>query len=111
MKYPKAVQPYADVLTKYAENNELKLFHILHMYPGKLAYKNGYYDSKFFELIGYNTETMEFKNLGRHDELSFRDQNIQTDFVRIFVDGSTMIRFLEAVEINSTSGNAYIFPQ
>ena len=100
-KIPSDVQEYIDVLKKYTENIELKSFHIIHMYAGDLAFPDGYYDSRFFNLIGYNIKTMEFRNLGKHDGLHLFD-DVKVNIVRIFADGSTLIKFSDAVEIGFT---------
>lgn len=92
MNYPKEVRSYVDVLKKYNKNKKLEIFHILHMYPKKLAYANGYYDSRYFKLVGYNTVTGEYRKLGKHDGLSIKDM-CPVDIIRIFADGSTLIRF------------------
>jgi hypothetical protein len=96
MKYSKVVQEHIDVLKKYTENENLEAFQIFHLYPGKTAYPNGHHDSRWFELIGYNYKIKEFKKLGKHDGLTFL---CQPDIVRIFADGSTIIRFAIAVKI------------
>lgn len=99
MRYPAEVQKYIDVLKVYTENDSLSKFHIFHLYKDKLGYPNGYYDARFFILMGYNTETMEFKNLGFHDGMRFYDEAPAPDIIRIFADGSTLIRFRKPVEI------------
>ena len=39
-------------------------------YPGGLGYENdGYYDSRIFELIGFNFKTITKRNLGKHDTI------------------------------------------
>ena len=90
--YPEEVQERIDRLKDYKENNKLIMFNVVHMYPKNLAYPNGYTDSRFFECFIYNTETMEFKNLGRHDGIRFNG-NVSLYSMVIFADGSTCIRF------------------
>ena len=101
MKYPEEVQVYIDSLKKYNKNKELEVFDILHMYSKRLGYPNGYSDSRFFKLVGYNSISMEYRNLGRHDGLSFKDI-CEVDIVRIFADGSTLIRFKEPILLSLT---------
>ena len=57
MRYPKGVQEKINVLKIYDLNIELTEYNIFHLYPKGLAYPNGYYDSRFFNLVGYNSET------------------------------------------------------
>jgi hypothetical protein len=100
MEFPEAVQANIDVLKDYIENEELSEFNIFHMYPGELCYPDGYFDSRWFELVGYNYCTMEFRKLGKHDGLRFDYiKNPKVDIVRIFADGSTLIRFDNVVSI------------
>lgn len=99
MKYPKEVQACVNVLNEYKENKDLKSFNIIHMYPKKIAYPNGYWDSKFFKLIAYNEELMEFRSFGKHDGLDICD-NVPVDIIRIFADGSTLVRFKKYVATN-----------
>ena len=102
MKYPKDVLSYVEVLNKYKENDELEYFDIFHMYPGKLAYPNGYYDSRFFELVGYNTKSMEFKKLGNHDSLDFMEEKTPISMIRIFADKSTLVKLKVAKYLGNT---------
>lgn len=98
MKYSKDVQDKIDVLAKYKETMDLKTFHIIHLYPKKVAWPDGYYDSRFFDLVCFNTKTMEKKTYQHHDGLEF-PSSCNVDIVRIFADGSTMIRFKTPHEI------------
>jgi hypothetical protein len=108
MKYPSEVKKYLDVLDKYTEDNDINEFSILHMYPQELAYPNGYYDSRFFELVGYNTEMMKFRRLGRHDGLSLDGDTPKIEIIRIFADGSTLIRFKKNIAVGMSQA-AYIY--
>jgi hypothetical protein len=102
MEYPEEVQSYLDVLKSYEENKNLEEFNLFHMYPEEeLCYPNGYYDSRWFNLVGYNTKKMEFKYLGKHDGLDFEPYYIpKIDIARIYADGSTLIRFYDLVNID-----------
>ena len=71
--YPSEVQGFIDFLDEYTENDTLETCHIMHLHPKGLAYPNGYYDSQFFELVIYNTETMQKRNVGKRDGLVFYD--------------------------------------
>lgn len=97
--YPDEVKPFIAFLEEYKEDDSLQSCHIVHMYPRGLAYPDGYYDSQFFELIAYNTQNMTKGNLGKHDELVIND-GVVVDMIRIFADGSTMIRFRHSVNFD-----------
>ena len=90
MKYPKKVQEKIDFLAEYTIDETLKTFHIFHLYPQGLAYPDGYYDSRFFELWGYNESTMEKRKIGICDGFNM-EKSANISLVRIFADGSTMI--------------------
>ena len=107
MKYPTVVQARIDILNIYLEDQSLELFHIIHMYPGKLAYPTGYVDSRYFTLWGFNTDKMLKKNLGIHDGLDLNNilnphLSPKVNIIRIFADGSTLIKFLTPVKVSTT---------
>ena len=84
---------YEEVFSRYTENKELKEIHILHLYDTKkqCAVKgDGYVDSRHFKCIAYNYETLEKRDLGIHDGVDLVGAEVL--FVRIFADGSTMIK-------------------
>lgn len=101
MKYNKIVQEKIDVLNKYTVDVNLSTFNILHLYPEKKpAYPNGYYDSRFFQLWGFNTETMSKLDLGRHDGLSMYSPDYpKVIIIQIFADGSTLVKFAHKVSV------------
>ena len=96
MKYPPEVVKRIAILEFYAETEELNHFDIFHLYSGKLAYPNGYYDARFFELVGFNTKTMQKRKLGRHDAIDF--EGVMIERACIFADGATMLKFANLVE-------------
>ncbi|HEY8365049.1 MAG TPA: hypothetical protein VIK84_05705 [Haloplasmataceae bacterium] len=101
MKYPKEVQDKINVLNKYTIDKNLSEFDIFHLYPeNKPAYPNGFYDSRFFELWGFNTKTMTKSNLGRHDGIISYFNPMPIKMIRIFADGSTFIRFTKVITID-----------
>jgi hypothetical protein len=106
MRYPVGVQARVDFLDSgYVVSESIKTFHILHLYRGKIAYPNGYIDSRLFTLWGFNTDKMMKKNLGIHDGLSLinvlrPEESPKVDIIRIFADGSTLIRFLTPVKVS-----------
>ena len=109
MKYPPEVQEKINVLNAYKENDELESFNIIHMYPKKLAYPTGYYDARYFELIAFNTSTMEKKSWGTHDAVFF-ENGIIVDRSIIFADGSTLIKFKNFGQITFNSQAVSIEP-
>jgi hypothetical protein len=108
MKYPIEVEKRIKFLNeRYEEDQSVDTFHILHLYPGKIAYPNGYIDSRFFTLWGFNTDKMLKKNLGIRDGLDLTNvldpqESPKVNIIRIFADGSTLIRFLTPVKVSPT---------
>lgn len=82
-------------LDKYTLNEDLQSFNLLHIYPTKKqAFPNGYYDSMFFDLHLFNTSLKEKTVIKNRDGLDFFDCfNNDMDMVRVFVDGSFLMRF------------------
>jgi len=109
MIYPKEVQEELKILDDYKYSDKLSKFNIFHLYPKELAYPNGYYDSRFFELIGFNTNTMEKCNLRRHDSIEFCN-NSPIAFARVFADGSFLIRMRSFVENIANTQAIYMQP-
>lgn len=72
------------------------------MYPKGLAYPNGFYDSQMFECIGFNTEKMEKRNLGRHDRIDWWEDCV-LDKTQVYADGAYLVKvrnFVETVGIS-----------
>lgn len=87
------------IFGRYTEDEALEEFNIFHMYgDGKpcIFYDNGYVDAQNFNLMGYNTKTKKKRDLGRHDSLNLSTE-CKPDIIRIFMDGSTMVRFRDMV--------------
>ena len=102
MEYPEEVLKHIKFLSEYKEDDGLTQFNILQLYPLGLCYPDGYYDSRWFNLVAYNYLTGKMKNYGKHDGLKFDARNMPTvDIVRIFADGSTLIRFNEMCNIEN----------
>jgi hypothetical protein len=93
MEYPPDVQKRIDVLNKYAIDNTLSSCDIIHIYPKGLAYPNGYYDARFFDMHIYNTQTWTKRIIEDRDGLSFDKSATDIYIMRIYADGSTFIRF------------------
>ena len=105
-KLPEAVKEKIAVLNEYREDPALAEFNLIHLYPGKLAYPDGYYEARWFRLIAFDTETRKKRDLGEHDGISLwgiwdgdRPLGNHVRLIRIFADGSTLIRFTERVKI------------
>ena len=109
MEYPKEVQSYVKVLDEYEESNTIETFNILHMYSGDLAYPDGYWHARWFELVGYNTEQMQKRNFGIHDRLSF-ENGVKVGGIEIFADGATLISFNNFVCIGDTQAASVYVP-
>ena len=97
MRIGKKAKAYLDeTYGMYTENDKLELFDILHLHDtGKcaIAKNDGYHDSRHFEVIGYNLKLRQSRKLGRHDSLNFTGDTSPVDMIRIFLDGSTMVKF------------------
>ena len=106
-QYPRKVLEKIKILDNYIENRDLNEFNILHKYPKELAYPDGYYDSRFFHLIGFNTIKMEKSNLGNHDGI-FYDKTCLLISSFVFADGSFMLKFNNIIEVFS-NGQAVHF--
>jgi len=91
MKMPKKTKEAISVLNRYDENDSLTKFNILHLYDDGYAYPDGYYDSRFFVLVGFNTVTMQKKNLGRHDAIDFWDGCVISKS-QVYGDGAFLIK-------------------
>ena len=100
-KYPKEVQEELDYLKKYSkdESGELEEFDIIHLYGGEIAYPDGYCDSRFFKLVAYNTEKMLYNEWDNRDGITFTN-GVDIDFIRIFLDGSTLIKFKKMIYLD-----------
>lgn len=91
MNYPLEVAGIIKVLDEYKVNDELEEFNIFHLYPKDLAYPDGYYDARFFELVGFNTERMEKRNLGENKDSLWINSPIKR--IYIYADGATLVEF------------------
>ena len=102
MKYPKEVQEKIDILNAYAIDNNLTKFNIFHLYSKELAFSNGFRDSRFFELVGFNTELSTKRNLDIHDGIMFLNDNHthKIKLLRVFADGAFLVRFSEPIKLD-----------
>lgn len=110
MKYTEEAQEKIDILKTYKEVEKLEYVDLLHLYDtGKCCVNDdsGYHDSRHFMLWGFNVNQKKKINLGIHDAVSFGTGRLSENgdfilFVRIFVDGSTLIRFKYPVAYTRT---------
>lgn len=91
-----------ETFDRYTENEKLKEINIFHLYDtGKLGIENnGYYDSRFARVIGFNTITMEKRDFGERDGIQSYLSNANVELIRIFIDGSFLIVFKNLVSVD-----------
>ena len=100
-EYPRDVQEKIGKINDYEMVDKLDWFDLVHMYPKRLAYPDGYHDAQFFELVMYNRDTMQRCKSGRlHDALLL--DNLPIDRVQVYADGSFLVRFTESVQANTS---------
>ena len=93
-----------EVFDRYTNNENLKEANIFHLYDtGEKCIENnsGYHDSRHFNLIAFNTETMEKCNLGRHDGIENINNNLSIDILRVYADGSFFVRLKSLAKISN----------
>jgi len=98
---------YQEVFNRYIETKTLVKANMFHLYDtGKecIIDRGGYYDSRHFRLVAYNIITMQKRDFGIHDGLSFDEaslakRNIQLSIVRVFADGSFFLQFNKLLQI------------
>ena len=100
IKYPAEVQERVDFLAQYKVNEDLETCHIMHLYAEGLAYPNGYYDSQFFTLVIYDTLKMQKREIQSRDGIDIATKKAGVKMVRIFADGSTLVKFDKTVAIS-----------
>lgn len=96
----KVIAATEEVFNRYKLDENLKEFDIFHMYgDGRpcMLHGNGYIDAQNFQLWGYNTKIMKKRDLSTHDSINFTGCEVRN--VRIFMDGSTMVKFWHLVMI------------
>jgi hypothetical protein len=94
------VQERIDLLDKYEFDDDISTFHSIHLYKKELAYPDGFYDSYFFEVIGYNETVGKRKNLGKHDGIALTE-SAHVDNILLYADDSVYIGFRELVFVSS----------
>jgi hypothetical protein len=96
-----AIEEFEKMLASYKEVDDTKC-DLFHLRPnGDLCcLTDGYNDAQWFELTGYNTQTHQRVNLGRHDGLD--TQKVKVLSVRIMRNGETLVKVREPVGIYNT---------
>ncbi len=83
-----------EVFDRYTENEKLEEADIFHLYDTReecIIKNNGYHDSRLFRLVGFNTQTIEKRELGIHDGLESFSNNLCVRKIRVYADGSFFI--------------------
>lgn len=99
MEYPPEVQKRVDFLARYKINENLDTCHIIHLYAEGLAFPDGWCDSQFFTLVIYDTKKMEKREIVGCDGVNIETKKTHAKMVRIFADGSTMVKFDNVVKV------------
>ena len=95
MKIPEEVQERIDFLeTGYTEVHSPIEADIIHIYPSEvLCYPNGLYDSRWFNIVFFNTEErVRYRSTRKHDQVISAWGTAIREF-RVFADGSFLIKF------------------
>ncbi|MDA3855377.1 MAG: hypothetical protein PF569_03900 [Candidatus Woesearchaeota archaeon] len=95
--YPSKVQSKINLLDKYTLNSDLKEFNVIHLYPKDIAYPDGYYDSRFFDLHCFNTNKQEKCIIENRDGILIPNEDVNVWQTKIYADGSTLIQFRQTV--------------
>jgi len=93
----------SDIFDRYRSSKSLRKADIFHLYDtGERCDENdsGYHDSRHFNLVAFNTRTMEKCDLGKYDGIQNLSEDKVVDLIRIYADGSTIIRFRTPVEVS-----------
>ena len=99
------------LFNSYTENLNLEYIDILHIYDTQdkcIENNRGYHDSRFFTIIGFNTETKEKITLTRKFDGIYYLGNVELYLTRVFYDGSTLLRFKKPYKIEYSSQVIYI---
>ncbi len=92
----------SEIFGRYKPTKKLKEADIFHLYDtGKNCVDNdsGYHDSRHFNLVAFNTKTLEKCDMGIYDGIQNLSDDKIVDLIRIFSDGSTIVRFRQPVEV------------
>lgn len=92
-----AQQIFIDSLNTYEYDESLKTFNLFHIYQREYTGDAGFADSCFFDLVGYNFEQKKRSKFERRDGLRLE---AQPDIIRIYADGSTLVRFENLVTVD-----------
>ena len=90
------------IFDHYRITNSLNQADIFHLYESGVKHadsESGYHDSRHFKLMAFNTRTQEKCDLGVHDGIQNLTDDKVVDMIRIFADGSTIVRFRDPVKV------------
>lgn len=107
MKIPAEAREHIKVLDTYEINDDLETCNLVHLYDrgeyGALEEGNsqGFVDSKMFDVWIFDFEAKQKRKLEFHDELWFPkyDGASPVEKIRIFADGSTLVRFSRKMKV------------
>jgi hypothetical protein len=102
---------YQEVFSRYKVNENLKNADIIHIYGGKPTFKDGgYKDSRYMKIVFFNTSTMEKRETieDYHDGIDLFNSTI--NHIKIYSDGSTLIKLIELHSIGIETQCISIYP-
>ena len=93
-----SAQSAMDVLKRYKWCDTAANITILHMYPGGIAFPEGYYHDRWFQLVGYDEREQTRVDFGRHDRIIIED-SMEVEHVEIYADRSTLLMFRHPIRV------------
>jgi len=100
-----------DILDRYKEDKDLANFNIIHIYPKELCNEHGIRNSRFFEVVGFNTVSNKKRNLGKHDDLrKWELAPLNLHGVQVFRDKSTILlgEFKTVFDLSNMTQTLYL---
>ena len=92
-----------EVFNRYELVDSLDEVNIIHLYDTNILCSEndtGYNDARHFTLKTFNTKTNQRAIETKHyDGIDILDSDVEVNMIRIYEDGSTMIRFKNPVSI------------
>lgn len=93
-----------EIFNCYKENDNLSEADIFHLYDtGEecIVDNSGYHDSRHFNLVAFNSKTIEKRNLGRHDGIESISNNLNVRMIRVYADGSFFISLSRPAKLSN----------
>lgn len=97
----KILYPVEEVFNSYTEYKYMKKADIFHFYDTGdqcLEKEDGFINSRWFELIAFNSKTKQKRKLGRRDGVDCNLNIAKTSCFRVYADGSFLVSFREPVK-------------